>query len=211
MSLFVDALFGHPRPAWVNIGLLVCVHGPAKSTFVVTGYIIVLGLASPQLVLLSLLLVHPLTSILVEVRLSPTSTSRFDTIRNAVHQYIWKSFETIALPLKLDGWEDVPVLTSSVEQIMACKSSSPASYLPVAQASLQIYVYQPTDGNAVEGFSTGSSGDGEEIMVASVCKLYHTCPTPYDSHNLLRWAGSDQINCTWIAGALGPIAMEQLV
>ena len=105
------------------------------------------------------------------MRLSPTSTARFDTIRNAVHQYISKSFETIALPSKLVGWEDVPVLASSVEQITACESSSPTSYLPVAQASLQIHVYQPTDGDTVDGFSTGSSSDGEEIMAASVCEL----------------------------------------
>ncbi|KAI9448287.1 thyroid receptor-interacting protein 13 [Lactarius indigo] len=96
----------------------------------------------------------------IEVRLSPSSTARFDTIRNAVHQYISKSFETIALPSKLDGWEHVPVLASSVEQITACESSSPASHLPVAQASLQIH-----------GFSTGPSGDGEEISAASVCEL----------------------------------------
>jgi hypothetical protein len=111
------------------------------------------------------------TPIIVEVRLSPASTARFDTIRNAVHQYILKSFETIALPSKLDGWEGVPVLASSVEQITACESSSPTSYLPVARASLQIHVYQPTDGDSVEGFSAGPSGDGEEIMAASVCEL----------------------------------------
>jgi hypothetical protein len=105
------------------------------------------------------------------VRLLPTSTARFDTIRNAVHQYISKSFETIALPSKLDGWEDVPVLAPSVEQITACESSSPTSYLPVAQASLQIHVYQPADGDTVDGFSTGPSSDGEEIMAASVCEL----------------------------------------
>jgi pachytene checkpoint protein 2 len=121
--------------------------------------------------LITLALVHSLTPIIVEVRLSPASTARFDTIRNAVHQYILKSFETVALPSKLDGWEGVPVLASSVEQIMACESSSPTSYLPVAQASFQIHVYQPTDGDSVEGFSAGPSGDGEEIMAASVCEL----------------------------------------
>ena len=63
------------------------------------------------------------------------------------------------------------MLASSVEQITACESSSPTSYLPVAQASLQIHVYQPTDGETVDGFSTGPSGDGEEITAASVCEL----------------------------------------
>ncbi|KAI0269239.1 thyroid receptor-interacting protein 13 [Gloeopeniophorella convolvens] len=107
----------------------------------------------------------------IEVRLSPSSTARFDTIRNSVYQYIRKSFETIALPSKLEGWEDVPVLASSVEQIAACESSSPASHLPVSQASLQIHVYQSTDGETAEGFSSGPSSDGEEIMAASVCEL----------------------------------------
>jgi pachytene checkpoint protein 2 len=63
------------------------------------------------------------------------------------------------------------VLASSVEQITACESSSPTSYLPVAQAALQIHVYQPNDGDAVSGFSAGPSSDGEEIMAASVCEL----------------------------------------
>jgi hypothetical protein len=63
------------------------------------------------------------------------------------------------------------VLASSVEQITACESSSPTSYLPVAQAALQIHVYQPNDGDAVNGFSAGPSSDGEEIMAASVCEL----------------------------------------
>jgi hypothetical protein len=64
------------------------------------------------------------------------------------------------------------VLASSVEQISACESSSPTSYLPVAQAALQIHVYQPpSDVDAVNGFSAEPSGDGEEIMAASVCEL----------------------------------------
>ena len=112
-----------------------------------------------------------MTPIIVEVRLTPDSTARFDTIRKAIHQYIWNSYETIALPSKLDGWKDVSVLASSVEQITACESSSPTSYLPVAQAALQIHVYQPNDGDAVNGFSAGPSSDGEEIMAASVCEL----------------------------------------
>ena len=116
-------------------------------------------------------LFHSLTPTIVEVRLTPDSTARFDTIRKAIHQYIWNSYETIALPSKLDGWKDVSVLASSVEQITACESSSPTSYLPVAQAALQIHVYQPNDGDGVNGFSTGPSNDGEEIMAASVCEL----------------------------------------
>ena len=130
------------------------------------------GMASPQLVYFFISRTFPLTDAhIVEVRLTPDSTARFDTIRKAIHQYIWNSYETIALPSKLDGWKDVSVLASSVEQVTACESSSPTSYLPVAQAALQIHVYQPNDGDAANGFSAGLSNDGEEIMAASVCEL----------------------------------------
>ena len=71
----------------------------------------------------------------------------------------------------MDGWKDVPVLASSVEQITACESSSAGPYLHVAQASLQIHVYQTTDGDTIEGLTAGSSGDGEDITAASVCEL----------------------------------------
>jgi pachytene checkpoint protein 2 len=128
-------------------------------------------MASPQSGFLQLVLVHSLTSILVEVRLSPTSTARFDTIRDAVHQYISKSFETIPFSSNLDGWKDVPVLASSVEQITACESSSAESYLPVARASLQIHVYQTIDGDIIEGLTAGPSDDGEQTTAASVCEL----------------------------------------
>ncbi|KAH9963174.1 thyroid receptor-interacting protein 13 [Russula dissimulans] len=107
----------------------------------------------------------------IEVRLSPTSTARFDTIRDAVHQYISKSFETIPFSSNLDGWKDVPVLASSVEQITACESSSAESYLPVARASLQIHVYQTIDGDIIEGLTAGPSDDGEQTTAASVCEL----------------------------------------
>jgi hypothetical protein len=176
----VDVLFGQARRApsiisWSNLSVNPQrhVYGPPHSAQFITGltYTVAVSMAGSQSVLTALILFHKLTSNLVEVRLSQTSTARFDTIRNAVHQYILKSFETIALPSKLDGWENVPVLASSVEQITACESSSPTSYLPVAQASLQIHVYQPTDGDTAEGFSAGSSSDGEEIMAASVCEL----------------------------------------
>lgn len=43
--------------------------------------------------------------------------------------------------------------------------------LPIAQAALQIHIYQPTEEDAVEEFANGSGGEGEEVMAASVCEL----------------------------------------
>ncbi|THH14965.1 hypothetical protein EW146_g5442 [Bondarzewia mesenterica] len=108
----------------------------------------------------------------IEVRVSPSTFTRFDTVRNTVYQYITSSFDTIALPSTLDGWQDVPVLSSCVERIAACESTCPTSSIPIGQAALQIHVYQPTEGDAFEEFSNGSGGgEGEEVMAASVCEL----------------------------------------
>ncbi|ETW84330.1 AAA+-type ATPase [Heterobasidion irregulare TC 32-1] len=107
----------------------------------------------------------------VEVRLSPTAFTRFETVRNSVHEYITSSFEAIALPSTLDGWQDMPVLSSCVERIVACESPCPTSSIPVERAALQIHVYQPTEADASEEFSSSGGGEGEEVMAASVCEL----------------------------------------
>ncbi|KAA1466152.1 P-loop containing nucleoside triphosphate hydrolase protein [Dentipellis sp. KUC8613] len=107
----------------------------------------------------------------IEVRVSPNATARFDTIRNTVYNFITSSFDTLRLPSSLEGWEEVPILASSVERIAACESPCPISPLPIAQAALQIHVYQPTEEDTVEEFSNGPGGEGEEVMAASVCEL----------------------------------------
>ena len=108
----------------------------------------------------------------VEVRVKQTATARFDTIRNNVHQYITSSFSHIYLPSVLQGWEDVPMLSTSVERIAASESTCPSPSLPIEQAALQIHVYQPSDSDAFDELATGGSrGDGEEVMAASVCEL----------------------------------------
>ncbi|EKM59695.1 uncharacterized protein PHACADRAFT_158144 [Phanerochaete carnosa HHB-10118-sp] len=108
----------------------------------------------------------------VEVRVKQTATARFDTIRNYVHQYITSSFSHIYLPSVLQGWEDVPLLSSSVDRIRASESPCPSPSLPIEQISLQIHVYQPTDSGAFDELATGGSrADGEEVMAASVCEL----------------------------------------
>ncbi|KAI0080759.1 P-loop containing nucleoside triphosphate hydrolase protein [Panus rudis PR-1116 ss-1] len=108
----------------------------------------------------------------IEVRVSPNATARFDTIRNAVHSYITSSFSHIYLPSTLQGWEDVPLLASSVDKIVASESPSSASSLPVDQITLQIHVYQPSDSDAFEELASGNGrGEGDDVMAASVCEL----------------------------------------
>ncbi|KZT72619.1 P-loop containing nucleoside triphosphate hydrolase protein [Daedalea quercina L-15889] len=108
----------------------------------------------------------------IEVRVAPTATSRFDTIRNAVHGFITTSLTHLYLPSVITGWEDVPLLASSVSRIAASESTCPSTSLPIERIALQIHVYQPSDADAFEELASGSGrGDGEEIMAASVCEL----------------------------------------
>ncbi|OSC99197.1 P-loop containing nucleoside triphosphate hydrolase protein [Trametes coccinea BRFM310] len=108
----------------------------------------------------------------IEVRIAQNATSRFDTIRNAVHSFLTSSLSHVYLPSTIEGWEDVPLLASSVEKIVAAECPCPTSSLPIEQAALQIHVYQPTDTDAFEELTSGSGrGDDEQIMAASVCEL----------------------------------------
>ncbi|OCH93621.1 thyroid receptor-interacting protein 13 [Obba rivulosa] len=107
----------------------------------------------------------------IEVRVLPAATSRFDTISNAVHAYLTSSLSHLYLPSTIQGWEDVPLLASSIDRIYASESSCPTSSLPIEQASLQIHVYQPSEDDAFEELAGGGRSDGEEAMAASVCEL----------------------------------------
>jgi len=108
----------------------------------------------------------------IEVRVAPTATSRFDTIRNNVHAYLTSSLSHVYLPSTIQGWEDIPLLASSVTRIFASESPCPSSSIPIDQTALQIHVYQPSDADAFEELASGGGrGDGEEVMAASVCEL----------------------------------------
>ncbi|CAA7260160.1 unnamed protein product [Cyclocybe aegerita] len=108
----------------------------------------------------------------VEVRLKPRASSRFDTIRNLVHSYV-TSFERLVLPSTLSGWEDIPELLSSVERISVCEAQCPTASLKMEEMVIQAHVYQPSDGDAFEEFSnsSGSRGEDDDTMAASICEL----------------------------------------
>jgi pachytene checkpoint protein 2 len=107
---------------------------------------------------------------------STSARTRLDTIRNIVHTHLLSSLERIGLPSVIDGWEDLPGLMNVVERISASESSCPHQSIPIDQAALQIYVYQPSDADPFEepastGGSAGRAADGEEVMAATVCEL----------------------------------------
>lgn len=108
----------------------------------------------------------------VEVRLQPRASGRFDSIRKNVQTYL-NSISRIAIPSKVTGWQDVPDLALAVDQIQVCESRCPLTVLNVSDALLQIHVYQPSDSDAFDEFTSGGSpSDGEDdTMSATVCEL----------------------------------------
>ncbi|KAF4574782.1 hypothetical protein EYR40_005480 [Pleurotus pulmonarius] len=110
----------------------------------------------------------------VEVRMRQRATARFETIQNRVNEFLQSSFERFTLPSVLTGWEEVPELASSVERIIVAESACPMSSLRLEDMSLQIHVYQTSDSDPFEEYSSfnnsGSSGE-DDTMAASVCEL----------------------------------------
>ncbi|KAF7985201.1 hypothetical protein HWV62_7818 [Athelia sp. TMB] len=107
----------------------------------------------------------------VEVRLNTKTAVRADAVRHQVHTYLTSSFGRICLPSVIQGWEDLPILSTSVERITVSESACPSSSLPIDEISLQIHVYQPSDSDPVEEFSNGAGDGGDEVMAATTCDL----------------------------------------
>lgn len=109
----------------------------------------------------------------VEVRMRQRATARFETIQTRVDEFLLSSFERFTLPSVLTGWEEVPELASSVERIIVAESACPMSSLRLEDTSLQIHVYQTSDSDPFEeysSFNNGNSGE-DDTMAASVCEL----------------------------------------
>ena len=108
----------------------------------------------------------------VEVRLAPKSRRRVDIVQSHVRDFIHSSYERLALPSVLRGWEANSVLASSVERIALAESACPASSLPLDRVSLQIHTYQPSESDIIEEYSNGpASESGDQVLAASVCEL----------------------------------------
>ncbi|KAF9649616.1 AAA-domain-containing protein [Thelephora ganbajun] len=107
----------------------------------------------------------------IEVRLSRNSTARFDSIRQAVHEFITTSFGAVIWPsTAIDGWETIPKLETSVERIYASESSCPNRSIPISQANLQIHVFQPYPDDTYDECTGGGDGE-EEVVSATVCEM----------------------------------------
>ncbi|KAL0949586.1 hypothetical protein HGRIS_009635 [Hohenbuehelia grisea] len=107
----------------------------------------------------------------VEVRVSPRATTRIETIRASVYTFLTSYLTKIKLPSNLEGWDDVPELASSVERIHLAESSCPSSTLTVEEISFQVHVYQPSENDSSEEYSSAPGEQGEDTMAASVCEL----------------------------------------
>lgn len=105
----------------------------------------------------------------VEVRLQPRATTRFETVRGRVHEWI-SSFQRINLGTEILGWkDDIPDIASSIERIAVSESSCPSPSLPLEAMVLQIHVYQPSESNSFDEFTT--TGEDDDTTAASVCEL----------------------------------------
>jgi len=107
----------------------------------------------------------------IEVRLKSKSNSRFDTIRELVHQHVYSDSHLI-LPSEITGWENVKTLADNVESIVASETACPYDVLPTSHAELIVHVYQLSEEDVIEEVTSGS-GDApdEEVMAASSCEL----------------------------------------
>ena len=108
----------------------------------------------------------------VEVRLKPRASARFDTVRKFVQTFV-RSHDRLGIPSVLEGWHDIPELSSSVEDINICESSCTKQSLSLEEMILHVHVYQPSDGESFEEFSTGSGGrdEDDDTLAASICEL----------------------------------------
>jgi hypothetical protein len=106
------------------------------------------------------------------VCVAPSASARLDTLRAAVHAFITASYDTLALPSLLVGWDADPRLAAVVQRVRACETPGAPAPLPLARAALQVHVYQPNDADGFEDFASGGSGgEGDEVLAASMLEL----------------------------------------
>ncbi|KAF7331799.1 AAA domain-containing protein [Mycena kentingensis (nom. inval.)] len=114
-----------------------------------------------------------ITTVHIEVRLKPRATARFETIRVCVQDWV-RTFDRINLASTLEGWQDVPALASSVERVFVAETATSNTIhhsLHISEMALQIHVYQPSDSESFDEFTSGSGRDDDGEMAATVCEL----------------------------------------
>jgi hypothetical protein len=107
----------------------------------------------------------------VEVRLKRRASARFETIKSAAYSFV-TSFDRLILPSTLEGWEGIPELAASVEQMVVCEAPCPKPSLTRDEMAIQVHVYQPSQDTFEEySNSAGPRDQDDDTMAATVCEL----------------------------------------
>ncbi|GAA6016077.1 hypothetical protein JCM8202_005403 [Rhodotorula sphaerocarpa] len=109
----------------------------------------------------------------VEVRLKPTSTMRYDVLRNLVGKHLDEEYETILTHSEVHDWRDIEVLAQHVDRVWIGECSLPTSAVPLDSVSLVIHLYQPPSSSRLTEFTTSNADeDGDsDVPAASVLEL----------------------------------------
>lgn len=139
---------------------------------------------------------RPMYTVHLEVRLKMHSTARADLIKQLVHKHV-SADQQLYVPGEISGWQSEPRLAQNVHRIMACETckyylalssecaactrkdasadplltffpACPTNLIDVAEAELEIHVYQPIEAEAAE-MTTGKGGD--DVTAATVTDL----------------------------------------
>ncbi|GAA5823877.1 hypothetical protein JCM11251_003328 [Rhodosporidiobolus azoricus] len=112
----------------------------------------------------------------VEVRLKPTSTMRYDLVRNLLHQHLDSEYETLLTHSEVHDWRDVGVLAQNVERVWIGECALPTSAVPLDSISLDLHIYQPPSSSRLTSFSSSPHPENDEdgdsdVPAASVLEL----------------------------------------
>ncbi|GAA5893987.1 hypothetical protein JCM6882_007951 [Rhodosporidiobolus microsporus] len=112
----------------------------------------------------------------VEVRLKPTSTMRYDLVRQLLHQHLDSEYETLLTHSEVHDWRDVGVLAMNVERVWIGECALPTSAVPLDSVSLHLHIYQPPSSSRLTSFTTSPHAENDEdgdsdVPAASVLEL----------------------------------------
>lgn len=111
----------------------------------------------------------------VEVRLRPSSTASDETTRSEIKAFLTAHCTTLEAESEVASWSDSAFLSANVDRIRIAEVGARAATgsIPIAQARLEIHVYQPSSSDIVDEFSAADPGsdEGDETTAASVAEL----------------------------------------
>ncbi|GAA6029000.1 hypothetical protein JCM8097_001545 [Rhodosporidiobolus ruineniae] len=110
----------------------------------------------------------------VEVRLRPTSTLRYDLLRQYLAQHLDSEYETLLTHSEVHDWREVGVLSQNVERVWIGECALPTSAVPLDAVSLHLHLYQPPSSSRLTSFTTSPNADEDgdaDVPAASVLDL----------------------------------------